>query len=40
MSIYLGGIDKLSALFSASFGLGSALAWNSAIQQIFKEIFG
>jgi len=32
--------DKLASLITAAFGLVAALAWNSAIQQIFKEIFG
>ena len=38
MSFSLDVIDKLSALITAAFGLVAALAWNSAIQQIFKEI--
>lgn len=33
-------IDKLSALIIAAFGLVAALAWNSAIQAIFNEVFG
>lgn len=33
-------IEKLSALITAAFGLVAALAWNTAIQQIFKDIFG
>lgn len=33
-------IDKLAALVTAAFGLVAALAWNSAIQEIFKTIFG
>lgn len=40
MSFSLDVIDKLSALITAAFGLVAALAWNSAIQNIFKEIFG
>jgi len=33
-------MEKLSALVTASFGLVAALAWNEAIQKIFKNIFG
>jgi len=33
-------IDKLSALVTAAFGLVAALAWNGAIQAIFKQVFG
>lgn len=33
-------IEKLAALVAAAFGLVAALAWNTAIQQIFKNIFG
>ena len=33
-------VEKLSALIIAAFGLVAALAWNGAIQSIFKEIFG
>jgi len=33
-------IIKLSALITAAFGLVAALAWNSAIQAIFKRLFG
>jgi len=33
-------IEKLSALIIAAFGLVAALAWNGAIQAIFKSIFG
>ena len=33
-------IEKLSALVIAAFGLVAALAWNSAIQEIFKNFFG
>lgn len=33
-------IEKLAALLTAAFGLIAALAWNGAIQAIFKEIFG
>ena len=32
-------IEKLAALIIASFGFVSALAWNTAIQEIFKKIF-
>jgi hypothetical protein len=30
-------IEKLSALVTAAFGLVAALAWNEAIQGLFKE---
>jgi hypothetical protein len=33
-------IEKLAALITAAFGLIAALAWNGAIQAIFKRIFG
>lgn len=33
-------IDKLAALVTAAFGLMAALAWNGAIQAIFKKVFG
>ncbi|MBT4257901.1 hypothetical protein HOD88_01815 [archaeon] len=33
-------IEKLSALIIAAFGLVAALAWNGAIQAIFKSLFG
>lgn len=33
-------LDKLGALVTAAFGLVAALAWNEAIQTIFKELFG
>jgi len=33
-------IDKISALVTAAFGLVAALAWNTTIQQIFKNVFG
>lgn len=33
-------IEKLAALITAAFGLVAALAWNTAIQQIFKNLFG
>jgi len=32
--------EKLAALITAAFGLVAALAWNEAIQSIFKQIFG
>lgn len=40
MSLSLDVIEKLAALITAAFGLVAALAWNSAIQAIFTEIFG
>lgn len=33
-------IERLAALMTAALGLVAALAWNGAIQSIFKEIFG
>ena len=33
-------IEKLAALITAAFGLVAALAWNGAIQAIFKQMFG
>lgn len=32
-------IDKIAALMTAALGLVAALAWNSAIQEIFRLIF-
>jgi len=31
-------LDKLSQLVTAGFGLVAALAWNSAIQDLFKKV--
>ena len=33
-------LEKLASLMTAAFGLVAALAWNEAIQTIFKKIFG
>jgi hypothetical protein len=33
-------MDKLADLITTAFGLIAALAWNGAIQAIFKNIFG
>jgi len=33
-------IEKIASLIVASFGLVAALAWNGAIQAIFKKVFG
>lgn len=33
-------VEKISALVTAAFGLVAALAWNGAIQAIFKQVFG
>ena len=33
-------IEKLAMLITAAFGLIAALAWNGAIQAIFKSVFG
>ena len=32
-------IEKLATFITAAFGLVAALAWNSAIQAVFKEFF-
>ncbi|MDR2855053.1 MAG: DUF5654 family protein [Methanomicrobiales archaeon] len=40
MSFSIDVIDKLSDLITAAFALVAALAWNTAIQAIFTEIFG
>lgn len=32
-------VDKMSSLATAAFGLVAALAWNSAIQEVFKRYF-
>ncbi len=33
-------MEKIASLIIAAFGLVAALAWNGAIQAIFKEVFG
>ena len=33
-------IEKLADLITAAFGLVAALAWNGAIQAVFKHVFG
>jgi len=33
-------LEKISQLTTAGFGLVAALAWNDAIQALFKKIFG
>ena len=33
-------IERISSLVIAAFGLVAALAWNGAIQAIFKNFFG
>ncbi|HEX2231392.1 MAG TPA: DUF5654 family protein, partial [Nitrososphaeraceae archaeon] len=33
-------IEKIAALITAAFGLIAALAWNTAIQEIFRLVFG
>lgn len=33
-------VEKLSTFSAAAFGLVAALAWNSAIQAVFRELFG
>lgn len=32
-------VDKMSSLATAAFGLVAALAWNSAIQELFKRVY-
>ena len=33
-------VDKFATLITTAFGLVAALAWNGAIQAIFKQVFG
>ena len=33
-------LEKLAALITAAFGLIAALAWNGAVQEMFKEFYG
>lgn len=33
-------IENLSVLVTSAFGLVAALAWNSAIQQLFRDFLG
>jgi len=33
-------IEKIAALIIGAFGLIAALAWNGAIQAVFKQLFG
>jgi hypothetical protein len=33
-------LSQMSALITAAFGLVAALAWNGAIQSLFKKVFG
>ncbi|HJJ47829.1 MAG TPA: DUF5654 family protein [Methanocorpusculum sp.] len=40
MALSVEVIEKLSALITAAFGLVAAIAWNTAIQEIFKYFFG
>jgi hypothetical protein len=40
MSLKLEIIEKISVLATASLGLVAALAWNEAILELFKRIFG
>ena len=40
MSFKVEVIEKISALITAAFGLVAALAWNGAIQELFKLVFG
>lgn len=39
-SLRLEVIEKISSLATASLGLIAALAWNEAIIEVFKKIFG
>ena len=40
MSLKTEVIEKIGALMTVAFGLVAALAWNSSIQALFREIFG
>ena len=40
MALSVDVIEKLAALITAAFGLVAAIAWNTAIQEIFKYFFG
>jgi uncharacterized membrane protein (DUF106 family) len=40
MSIKTEIIEKIGALMTVAFGLVAALAWNSSIQALFREVFG
>lgn len=40
MSLRTEVMTQIAALVTAAFGLVAALAWNGAIQAIFKAIFG
>ncbi|MDO8841900.1 DUF5654 family protein [Methanocalculus sp.] len=40
MSIKTEIIGKIGALMTVAFGLVAALAWNSSIQALFREVFG
>jgi len=40
MSFSIDVIEKIAALVTAAFGLIAALAWNTAIQEIFTTVFG
>ncbi len=40
MSVKTEVMTQIAALVTAAFGLVAALAWNGAIQAIFKEVFG
>lgn len=33
-------ISQISLLLTSAFGIAAALSWNSAIQAIFKSVFG
>lgn len=39
-SLKLEIIEKISSLVTASLGLVAALAWNEAILELFKKLFG
>lgn len=40
MSIKTEVIEKIGYLMTIAFGLVAALAWNTSIQALFKEVFG
>ncbi len=33
-------VEKMATLITSAFGLVAALAWNSAILEIFRDVFG
>ena len=39
-SLHKAVLAQMTALVTAAFGLVAALAWNGAIQALFKQVFG